>query len=75
MTRPGKIPSQADALTTRPASRSTATTTATTDDNYINNNDDDEDVNDDLRIWARMHHKVVGNFGSEADVRSLCYRR
>ena len=27
------------------------------------------------RIWARMHHKVVGNFGSEADVRSLYYRR
>ena len=25
--------------------------------------------------WARMHHKVVGNFGSEADVRSLYYRR
>ena len=24
---------------------------------------------------ARMHHKVVGNFGSEADVRSLYYRR
>ena len=23
---------------------------------------------------ARMHHKVVGNFGSEADVRSLYYR-
>ena len=23
---------------------------------------------------ARMHHKVVGNFGSEADVRSLCFR-
>ena len=22
-------------------------------------------------FWARMHHKVVGNFGSEADVRSL----
>ena len=22
-----------------------------------------------------MHHKVVGNFGSEADVRSLYYRR
>ena len=20
------------------------------------------------RCWARMHHKVVGNFGSEADV-------
>ena len=26
-------------------------------------------------IRARMHHKVVGNFGSEADVRSLYYRR
>ena len=26
-------------------------------------------------VWARMHHKVVGNFGSEADVRSLHYRR
>ena len=25
--------------------------------------------------WARMHHKVVGNFGSEADVRSLYFRR
>ena len=24
---------------------------------------------------ARMHHKVVGSFGSEADVRSLYYRR
>ena len=24
--------------------------------------------------WARMHHKVVGNFGSEVDVRSLYYR-
>ena len=24
---------------------------------------------------ARMHHKVVGNFGSEADFRSLYYRR
>ena len=24
---------------------------------------------------ARMHHKVVGNFGSEADVRSLYYSR
>ena len=24
---------------------------------------------------ARMHHKVVGHFGSEADVRSLYYRR
>ena len=24
--------------------------------------------------WARMHHKVVGNFGSEADVRSLYFR-
>ena len=24
---------------------------------------------------ARMHHKVVGNFGSEADVPSLYYRR
>ena len=24
-----------------------------------------------LNIWARMHHKVVGNFGSEADVRNL----
>ena len=24
---------------------------------------------------ACMHHKVVGNFGSEADVRSLYYRR
>ena len=24
---------------------------------------------------ARMHHKVVGNFGREADVRSLYYRR
>ena len=23
---------------------------------------------------ARMHHKVVGNFGSEADVRSLYFR-
>ena len=23
---------------------------------------------------ARMHHKVVGNFGSEVDVRSLYYR-
>ena len=21
-----------------------------------------------LLSWARMHHKVVGNFGSEADV-------
>ena len=27
-----------------------------------------------MRIWARMHHKVVGNFGSEADVRSLYFR-
>ena len=27
------------------------------------------------RTWARMHHKVVGNFGSEADVRSLYNRR
>ena len=26
-------------------------------------------------IWARMHHKIVGNFRSEADVRSLYYRR
>ena len=25
--------------------------------------------------WARMHHKVVGNFGSEADDGSLYYRR
>ena len=25
-------------------------------------------------IRARMHHKVVGNFGSEADVRSLYFR-
>ena len=24
---------------------------------------------------ARMHHKVVGNFGSEADVRSLYHSR
>ena len=28
-----------------------------------------------LSARARMHHKVVGNFGSEADVRSLYYRR
>ena len=28
-----------------------------------------------LRTWARMHHKVVGNFRSEVDVRSLYYRR
>ena len=27
------------------------------------------------RIWARVHHKVVENFGSEADVQSLYYRR
>ena len=27
------------------------------------------------QTWARMHHKVVGNFRSEADVRSLYYRR
>ena len=26
------------------------------------------------RTWALMHHKVVGNFGSEADVGSLYYR-
>ena len=26
-------------------------------------------------LWARMHHKVVGNFGSEAEVLSLYYRR
>ena len=26
-------------------------------------------------IWARMHQKVVGYFGSEADVRSLYYSR
>ena len=25
-------------------------------------------------FWARMHHKVVGNFRSEADVRSLYFR-
>ena len=25
--------------------------------------------------WARVHHKVVGHFGSEADARSLYYRR
>ena len=24
---------------------------------------------------AHIHHKVVGNFGSEADVRSLYFRR
>ena len=29
----------------------------------------------DTGPWARMHHKVVGNFGSEADVRSLYYQR
>ena len=29
----------------------------------------------DFVTWARMHHKVVGNFRSEADVRSLHYRR
>ena len=28
-----------------------------------------------LLTLAHMHHKVVGNFGSEADVRSLYYRR
>ena len=28
-----------------------------------------------FRTRARMHHKVVGNFGSEADVRSLYYQR
>ena len=28
----------------------------------------------DTPFWARMHHKVVGNFKSEADVRSLYYR-
>ena len=27
-----------------------------------------------VQAWARMHHKVVGNFGSEADVRSLYFR-
>ena len=27
------------------------------------------------RTWARMHHKVFGNFGSEADARSLYYSR
>ena len=27
------------------------------------------------QTWARMHHKVVGNFGSEADVGSLYYSR
>ena len=27
------------------------------------------------RFWAHMHHKVVRNFGSEADVRSLYNRR
>ena len=26
------------------------------------------------QIRARMHHKVVGNFGSEADIRSLYFR-
>ena len=30
---------------------------------------------DALTTRARMHHKVVGNFGSEADVRSLHYQR
>ena len=28
----------------------------------------------DGSAWARMHHKVVGNFESEADVRSLYFR-
>ena len=28
-----------------------------------------------MYIRAGMHHKVVGNFGSEADVRNLYYRR
>ena len=28
-----------------------------------------------LATRTRMHHKVVGNFGSEADVRSLYYSR
>ena len=28
-----------------------------------------------MQIRARMHHKVVGNFGSEADIRSLHYSR
>ena len=27
-----------------------------------------------IPLRARMHHKVVGNFGSEADVRSLYFR-
>ena len=27
------------------------------------------------RTWARMHHKVVENFGSEADARNLYYSR
>ena len=29
----------------------------------------------EIPFWARTHHKVVGNFGSEADVRSLYYQR
>ena len=32
------------------------------------------ELRDRVRSWARMHHKVVGNFGSEADVRSLYFR-
>ena len=28
-----------------------------------------------VQAWAHMHHKVVGNFESEADVQSLYYRR
>ena len=36
-----------------------------------------KDSNKVLRLvsWTGMHQKVVGNFGSEADVRSLYYRR
>ena len=35
-----------------------------------------EEAGDVLReTRACMHHKVVGNFGREADVRSLYYRR
>ena len=33
------------------------------------------DVVSAVAFRARMHHKVVGNFGSEADVRSLYYSR
>ena len=59
MTRPGKIPSQAGLKLHI----------------FLSLEADALTTRPTRRSRACMHHKVVGNFGSEADVRSLYYRR